>query len=444
MTGGARLAPGRPVASWGLLSHAPHHLEPQRDRHRLSLGGHDGAEGLGLPFGNGRSYGDVCLNPGGRLWTARGLDRFMAFDSKTGELTCEAGVLLDDIIRVALPQGWFLPVTPGTRFATLGGAIANDVHGKNHHRAGTLGEHVLTLELVRSDGSRLQCSPQMHADWLCATIGGLGLTGFITWARLQLKPVPGPWLQTEAIAYGSLDAFFQLARESEAGWEYTVSWVDCVHGHGRAVRGIFFRGNAAGNTAPPPRERRRNMAFTPPLSLVNQASLRLFNAAYFVANRRRTGLRLQHLLPFFYPLDGLLHWNRIYGPDGFYQYQCVLPRAVDVDATAELMQVIRASGQGSFLAVLKTFADRPPAGLLSFPMAGTTVALDFPNRGARTEALFAKLDAVVAEAGGRLYPAKDARMGADLFRQGYPQLGRFLTFRDPGISSALSRRLMGW
>lgn len=396
-----------------------------------------------MAFGNGRSYGDACLNPGGRLWTTRTLDRFIDFDHERGVIECEAGVLLDDIIRVALPRGWFLPVTPGTRFVTLGGAIANDVHGKNHHRAGTLGDHVESLVLARTDGRQLVCSMSKEPQWFVATIGGLGLTGVILSARLQLKRVPGSWLLTQALPFESLADFFSLSRDSEREWEYTVSWVDCIHGKRDQVRGIFFRGNHtehAGRSAP---ARTRKVPLTPPLSLVNAVTLRAFNAAYFSRHRAQQGTQVQHYLPFFYPLDGLLDWNRIYGRRGFFQYQCVVPRSCEVDAIAALMQTIRKSGAGSFLAVLKTFGDRPPAGLLSFPMPGTTLALDFPNHGDRSEALFKSLDAIVGEAGGRLYPAKDARMPRALFERSYRYLADFTRFRDPGISSGLSRRLFG-
>ena len=431
------------MSSWGRLSREPHRVQPLRDRLRLDLGTANPAD-RALPYGNGRSYGDACLNPGGRLWTTRGLDRFIAFDASTGVLECEAGVLLDEIIALALPRGWFLPVTPGTRYATLGGAIANDVHGKNHHRAGTLGEHVRSLLLARTDGSRIECSPERQPDWLRATIGGLGLTGVIVSVRLQLKRVPGAWMEGETLAFRSLADFFRLSRESERDWDYVVSWVDCVHGAGHDTRGIFFRANHARHEAPAPAARKLSVPVTPPVSLINRLSLRAFNTAYFHLHRLRGGRRLrQHLLPFFYPLDGVREWNRIYGPRGFYQYQCVVPRSHEADATAELMRVIRASGLGSFLAVLKTFGEREPAGLLSFPMAGTTLALDFPNQGTRTLDLFARLDAIVRAAGGRLYPAKDARMSRELFLQGYPRVAEFLRFRDPGISSALSRRLLG-
>jgi len=425
------------VGSWGGLQRSAHRIEPLSDRTRLSL--RAGAASPGLAYGNGRSYGDVCLNPGGLLWKTRNLDRFISFDPATGQLECEAGVLLDEIIAMVLPQGWFLPVTPGTRFVTVGGAIANDVHGKNHHHAGSFGEHVLALSLLRSDGQRLECNGTQQADLLRASIGGLGLTGVIVSAKLQLRRVGGPWLDTETTVFDGLDAFFALSGAAEQGCEYNVAWIDCLHGS----RGVFFRANhgAGGGTAPP--QRQRDLRFTPPLSLINTASLRLFNAAYFRCHAARQGASRQAWAPFFYPLDGILHWNRIYGPQGFYQYQCVIPRAAERSATPELLAAISASGMGSFLAVLKTFGTREPAGLLSFPMAGTTLALDFPHQGERTLALFERLDAIVVAAGGRLYPAKDARMSRAMFESGQPRLAEFLPYRDPGMSSAMSRRLLG-
>lgn len=430
------------VQSWGRLPSAPHELlAPLRERGAALPPGRAGH--AMLPFGNGRSYGDVCLNPGGGLWPTRGLDRFIAFDPATGVLDCEAGVLLDEIIRLALPRGWFLPVTPGTRFVTVGGAIANDVHGKNHHRAGTLGHHVLSLELLRTDGQRLDCSADRHADWLAATVGGLGLTGVITRARLQLAPVPGEWLQVRTEVFESLPEFFQRSRAAEAGYDYVVAWIDCCTAQPRGA--LFMARHAprdASHDAPAPRPRPRRVPVTPPVSLINGLSLKAFNSLYFQRQRARQGVRLQHWEPFFYPLDGLLEWNRIYGPRGFYQYQCVLPRRDELEGTAALLRAISAAGRGSFLAVLKTFGDRPAAGMLSFPMAGATLALDFPNQGAGTLALFDRLDAIVSEAGGRLYPAKDARMSSRLFAQGYPAWQDFQRFRDPGIASAMSRRLL--
>lgn len=427
------------VGSWGRLDHAEHTLVAL-DRQHL-------AEDLltaplpGLARGLGRSYGDSCLNPGGTLWLTSGLDNFIDFDEQSGRLTCEAGVPLREIQKFAIPQGWALPVTPGTELVTVGGAIANDVHGKNHHGAGTFGDHVRNLTLARTDGKMLLCAPTEKAEWFRATVGGLGLTGVIVRAELQLQPSPGPWLETETISYSDLGEFFRLADDSERDWEHTVSWIDCLSPGGS--RGLFVRGNPVSASRPEPRQRRLNMPFTPPISLVNQLSLRCFNALYFQLAKRRADRRLVHYQSFFYPLDSIQQWNRMYGPGGFFQYQSVVPRDGGEEAVRAMLHEIRRAGSGSFLAVLKTFGDRPAAGMLSFPRPGATLALDFPNRGAQTHRLFERLDAIVSEAGGRIYPAKDARMPRSLFESGYPRLPEFVRYRDPGISSGLSRRLLG-
>ena len=439
------------VSSWGRLSQDPHHVLSCADRFALPhwMQQIQHAARPALAYGMGRSYGDVCLNPHGTLCPTTGLDKFIDFDPQTGWLTAEAGVLLQDIQHTMTPKGWMLPVTPGTQFVTLGGAIANDVHGKNHHVMGTFGEHVQGLHLWRTDGSSMVLQRGDHDEWLQATIGAMGLTGIISQATIALRPVQSAWLDVQTLPYQNLDGFFELADASEAEWEYTVSWVDCLSG--RNVRGIFMRANhpsaesvqAAGlNEAAPPTAKRR-VPFVPPFSLINGLSLRAFNQAYYQANRMRQGRQWQHYQPFFYPLDHVLDWNRIYGPRGFYQYQCVVPREGARDSVQALMDVIAKDGQGSFLAVLKTFGARASAGLLSFPMPGVTLALDFPNLGEKTLTLQNALDAVVRAAGGRLYGAKDARMSRDMFEAGYPQLPQFLKFRDPGLSSAMSRRLMG-
>jgi len=429
-----------PVSSWGRLSaeaHAVVAIAERVDAERLIATAHPG-----LAHGMGRSYGDSCLNPGGTLWKTAQMSRLLAFDAATGRLTVEAGALLRDIQRLMIPRGWCLPVTPGTQIVTVGGAIANDVHGKNHHRHGAFGDHVLRLTLARTGGETILCGPDENAGWFAATVGGLGLTGVILEAELQLIRTPGPWLATETLPYADLDAFFALSDGSEAEWEHTVSWIDCVTGGGG--RGIFMRGNPIdrGNHPEPP-ARERTMPLTPPVSAVNSLTLRAFNSAYFHLNRWQAGRAVAHYEPFFYPLDNLHEWNRMYGPKGFYQYQSVVPRAGGREAVQAMLTAIARSGNGSFLAVLKTFGDRQPVGMLSFPMPGVTLALDFPNRGATTHKLFETLDAIVREAGGRLYPAKDARMPRALFEAGYPRLSEFLTYRDPGISSGLSRRLMG-
>lgn len=396
-----------------------------------------------LVYGNGRSYGDVCLNDGGEVLLARGLDRFIAFDPDTGVLRAEAGVLLSQILDLCVPHGWFLPVTPGTRFVTLGGAVANDVHGKNHHRAGTFGCHVRAFELVRSDGSRRVCSPTENADWFAATVGGLGLTGLIVWVEIQLQSIEGPWIQAESRRFGNLAEFFRQSEASDRSDEFTVAWVDCAARGANLGRGILHVGSFAPRTAGtgkrPKSHGRLAVPFTPPVSLINRFSLTVFNALYY---RQPEGAGLTHYAPFFYPLDGIGEWNRIYGPKGFLQYQCVLPPQVAEPALRELLARIAASGQGSFLAVLKRFGERPSPGLLSFPRPGATIALDFPFQGPATLALLETLDAVVAEAGGALYPAKDARMSAAMFRQSFPALERFLPFVDPGFGSGFWRRTM--
>lgn len=431
------------MSSWGLLTRDGHRIAALNDRSRLPQVLRTSSR-PGLVFGNGRSYGDVCLNPGGTLWTTRGLDRFIAFDAEAGVLECEAGVLIKDIIDIVLPRGWFPPVVPGTQFVTVGGAIANDVHGKGQHLTGNFGDHALGFELVRTDGTVRWCTPDENLQWFRATIGGLGLTGVITRARLRLTRIPGPWLDTRTSPFHCLEDFFELSAEAAHRSAYAVAWVDCAAGP--RGRGVFFEGNHGSRPDTMPVRRPRSVPLTPPFSIINSLTLRAFNSVYF--NRHRLGenrgsrVESRHYLPFFFPLDNLLQWNRLYGSRGFYQYQSVVPIGSQLEATRSMLKAIARAGLGSFLAVLKTFGDRPAKGLLSFTRAGTSLALDFPNQGIRTLALFKELDAIVRDAGGRLYPAKDARMPREMFEQGYPYLGSFLPFLDAGISSAMSRRLL--
>jgi FAD/FMN-containing dehydrogenase len=428
----------RPVSSWGRLEAPPHDIVELTDRDTVAA---SLVRGPGIAYGMGRSYGDACLNPGGVLWRTAGLDRLISFHNATGRLVCEAGVVLRDIQKLMMPRGWSLPVVPGTQFVTVGGAIANDVHGKNHHVAGSFGEHVRRLRLVRSDSGAIDCGPDLRPDLFAATVAGLGLTGLIVEVELQLRPGTGPWLEAETISFSGLADFFALADGSEAGWEHTVSWIDCTSGS--ELRGLFMRARpASGSTGKPWRERTRRVPVTPPVSMVNRLSLRPFNALYHALGRRRTGVQVVHYEPFLYPLDSVLEWNRLYGPMGFFQYQSVVPRAAGPEATRDMLDTIARSGEGSFLAVLKTFGERPPAGLLSFPCEGVTLALDFRHSRALPQ-LFAHLDDIVRAAGGRLYPAKDARMPRALYEATYPNLPAFAVHRDPGMSSGMSRRLMG-
>jgi len=394
-----------------------------------------------LVYGNGRSYGDVCLNAGGTLLAARGLDRFISFDTATGVLECEAGVLLSEIIALALPRGWFPAVAPGTALVTVGGAIANDVHGKNHHRAGSFGHHLLEFELHRSDGQTLRCSPDHNPDWFQATIGGLGLTGMITTARLQLRPVAGEWIAGDSQRFGSLRDFFALSLESDAAYEYTVAWLDCAASGAKLGRGVFMRGNHAGYTAPAPRVRSLRFPLTPPVSPVTGTTVRLFNELYYHRRAARQRRALWPYPPFLFPLDRLQEWNRMYGPRGFFQYQCVVPGSAAPEALPEMLRIIARSRQGSFLVVLKKFGEQPARGLLSFPRPGVTLALDFPNRGAVTLQLLEMLDAITRAAGGAVYPAKDARMSAQSFQQYFPAWQQLTKFIDPEFSSSFWRRV---
>jgi FAD/FMN-containing dehydrogenase len=427
------------VSSWGRLGSFEHDVISLSDRHQVAA--QLKASQTGIAHGMGRSYGDACLNPDGLLWKTISLDRFISFDENSGRLSCEAGVLLRDIQQLTIPRGWILPVTPGTQLVTVGGAIANDVHGKNHHVVGSFGDHVKWLKLIRTDGTVIECGPDLLPNWFAATIGGLGLTGVITEVDIQLRRVSGPWLDTETLPFANLNEFFLLADASEADWEHTVSWIDCVSRNGR---GLFMRGNPAeGATHHEPKARKLTMPFVPPFSLVNKLTLQPFNSTYFNLKKRQAGKAISHYEALFYPLDNLLEWNRMYGPRGFYQYQCVVPRAVGCDAVQAMLKEIAKSGEGSFLAVLKTFGNRQALGMLSFPQPGVTLALDFTNKGKKTLMLFERLDTIVREAKGRLYLAKDARMPRDLFEAGYPRLTEFLHYRDTGMSSAMSRRLIG-
>lgn len=397
-----------------------------------------------LPQGNARSYGDSCMNQGGLVVCTRYMRRFIDFDPETGLLQCEAGLQLADILDVVEPQGWFLSATPGTKFATVGGAIANDVHGKSHHIEGTFGRHVTRFELLRTDGSRLLCSTTENVDWFRATIGGLGLTGMITWAELRLKKVPSSAVNVETIKYGDLAAFFSLSEESEHTHEYTAAWIDCLASRGKVGRGHFLRANhaQATQTKPAPSKLQLAVPIDPPRSLVNSLSLRTFNALYYHRQIRERKFATVHYNPFFYPLDFVRDWNRMYGPKGFLQYQCVVPKTASYNAVREILQCIATANSGSFLAVLKVFGDVPSPGMLSFPRPGATLALDFPYRGSKTMQLIEQLDDVVVQASGAIYPAKDAHMKGEHFRRFYPAVEQFKQFKDPGISSSFWRRVM--
>lgn len=413
------------LESWGRTP-VPHHLAERAISWRSDPLPQGAPQ---LAYGRGRSYGDCCLNDGGTLLTTSGLDRFISFDAKSGVLRCEAGTTLGQILALVAKSGWFLPVVPGTKHVSVGGAIANDIHGKNHHRVGTFGRHVRRLELLRSDRGRVECGP---GDALFgATVAGLGLTGLITWAELQLRAVPGERIRAETIPFGSLDEFFAIAAESDARFEYTVAWLDCLSSVGR---GVFFRGDHCEGSAAPPSALVKVPVDFPSFAL-NPVTVRAFNKAYGL---KRRGTRVVDADPFFFPLDAVGGWNRIYGKRGFFQFQCVVSERAAVTA---LLEAVARSGLGSFLTVLKSFGELPSPGLLSFPRKGHTLALDFANSGAPVLALLDRLEAIVAEAGGALYPAKDARMSKQTFARSFPRRAELEALRDPAFSSSLWRRV---
>ena len=427
--------------SWGGYPKAQHEIH---ELHWLSDKWLNHSDKSFLPFGNGRSYGDSCLNDKGILLDARGLDHFIHFDSGKGILRCEAGVLLSEILDLIVPEGWFLPVTPGTKFVTVGGAIANDVHGKNHHRNGTFGRFITQFELQRSDGTRIVCGPLENKEMFAATIGGLGLTGVILWAEIELQKINTPYMNVESIRFANLDEFFELSEESNDLYEYTVAWIDCLAKGNGLGRGFFMRANHAvemPNDPPHAPGRKLSFPFELPFSLLNSYTLKAFNTLYYNKQFIRRWQGDQHYDPFFYPLDGINHWNRMYGNEGFMQYQCVVPHDNGKEVIRNILSAISQTRSGSFLSVLKVFGDSQSPGMMSFPQPGVTLALDFPNKHKNTFELLDNLDILLKNAGGRLYPAKDARMSADNFRLFYPNWEKFSQYIDPQFSSSFWRRV---
>lgn len=395
-----------------------------------------------LPRGLGRSYGDLCVNDGGTLLHTFRRDRLLSFDDRSGLLACEAGASLADIAAAMLPRGWFLPVVPGTRFVTVGGAIASDVHGKNHHGAGTFGRFVQSMRLARSDWQSTQALVPGDAMF-AATVAGLGLTGLIAEATLQLVPVPGAAVEQETRLFGgdgTIDDYLALDAASKA-WQYTVGWIDTLD---RGLRGVFFRGRhcAGPDEWLAPKPARLTIPVDAPRWLLGRWSAKTFNALYYRANSMRTAKRETiPLWQFFFPLDAVNGWNRAYGRRGFIQYQFVVPTAAAGETVPRILAHLREAGVASYLAVIKTFGEMPSPGLMSFPMAGTTVALDIPAPDDRDRRALDRADAMVADVGGRVYPAKDARMSAAMFQRFFPQWRELEAMRDPAISSSFWRRV---
>lgn len=395
-----------------------------------------------LAHGSGLSYGDSCLNASGTLVLMRGHTRILSFDPDTGLLHAQSGVRLAEIITATAPHGWFLPVTPGTKFVTLGGAIANDVHGKNHHVRGTFGRHVERLTLLRSDGQAFDIGRDDATGLFAATIGGMGLTGIIADATIRMMRSPGLDIEETVLPFTNLHDYFDLADQVDRSFEYSVAWIDQLGSGQHTGRGLLFAGRhrddgmfAVGN-----HKKRLNVPFTLPFNAINKTTVAALNWLYRNAKGRSGGAKRVSYDSYFYPLDGIGHWNRLYGPRGFFQHQSVIPEDAARETLALLLKKSREGGHASFLSVLKRFGDMPSPGLLSFPRPGYTLTLDFANGGAKTLALLNDLDAITIDAGGAVNPYKDARMSPQTFKRSFPDWGRLEEKRDPGIMSDFWRR----
>jgi FAD/FMN-containing dehydrogenase len=353
-------------------------------------------------------------------------------------------VLLNELLPITLAKGWMLPVVPGTSYITLGGAVANDVHGKNHHAKGSFGCHVKRFELLRSTNERLVCSPQENTDYFKATIGGLGLTGLITWVELQLMPVHSAVLDTVTMQFSCLEEFFALSKKYSKDYEYTTAWLDTTSTGKDFGRGYFTVANHEKHNSIETKTHKKNsVSFYLPSWLLNKFSVSLFNKLVYATAPATAKLQQQDLYQFLFPLDNLLQWNRIYGKRGFLQYQFVIPKTQNYQqALTEILSIIVTSGQSSFLSVLKMFGHAQSPGMLSFPCEGITLALDFPFKGEQTLQLLAELDAKVLAYKGRVYPAKDARMSSMAFKRYFPNWQEFSEYKDKQFSSSFWRRVM--
>ena len=378
-------------------------------------------------------------------------DRILAFDPDSGLLLAEAGLSLAEIIRLFLPRGFFVPVTPGTKFVTLGGMVASDVHGKGQHAMGCFGHHVTRLRLRVADGRVLWCGPEEYADLFQATIGGMGLTGHILEVEFRMRRVPSPWIVQRSERIENLDAYLVALQRAAAEMPYTVGWIDCLATGAQMGRGTLISGRWAeqeeANSYYPRPKRRFQLSFDYPSWVLNRVSIRAFNELKYRSHFRAEASAIVDPETFFYPLDFLRRWNRLYGRRGFTQYQCVLPRAAGADAVRRLMTVLTSRGGASFLAVIKDFG-REGAGTLSFPTPGITLALDIPVRDG-TQALVDALNEQVIADGGRIYLTKDAFTRPEHFRaMDGARIDEFNAIRDRWdperrLRSALSVRLLG-
>ena len=393
--------------------------------------------------GNGRCYGDASL--GENIFSTKRLNKFIGFDKIEGVLECEAGVLLSDILEISVPQGYFLNVTPGTKFVSVGGAIASDVHGKNHHSDGCFSEYVLEFKLMKENAEVITCSREENTEDFWATVGGMGLTGIILSAKIKLKNIETAYIRQESIKADNLDEIFQLFEESE-GWLYNVAWIDCLQKGENIGRSILMRGyHALREELPPklhknplknPRKIMPTIPFYFPSWVLNSFTIKIFNWLYYNKQTKKSVEGFVHYEPFFYPLDVINEWNKIYGKKGFIQYQMVIPKEKGKEGMRKILETIADSGNGSFLAVLKLFGKNNPKAYNSFPMEGYTLALDFKVND-KLKSLVEELDKIVEEFGGRIYLTKDSMSN--------PKLTNYLRNVDsPKFVSLQRKRILGF
>jgi decaprenylphospho-beta-D-ribofuranose 2-oxidase len=405
-----------------------------------------------IPRGAGRGLGDNALNPDGVILMER-LDRILSFDADAGIVRCEGGCTLEKLIETFLPRGFFPLITPGTKIVTIGGCIAADVHGKNHHHDGSFASCVIDVELLLPDGRVLRCAREENADIFWATVGGMGLTGTILSARLRLVRVESAWATVDYEQAPDLDTALRRFSENDRDYRYSVAWIDCLASGASLGRSILMRGNHApaadvparyrDRPLDPPRRRTRSLPFFLPGFVLSPLTVRAFNALFY--RRHRTSTRIVDFERFFYPLDAISNYYRLYGRRGFAQYQAVFPHETSRTALVKMLEKLAATRSASFLAVLKTMG-QGNEGLLSFPMPGHTLALDMPNTGRPLAELAAELDRIVLDHGGRIYLAKDAFLAPEALGQMYPKLPQFMQIRqrvDPQqrLCSSMARRL---
>lgn len=434
------------LSGWGRVPVVPGRERRSEDLPSLS-------QEMPLARGLGRAYGDAALPAPGDVEVAGTAlaDRILSFDQTSGLLTAEAGLSLDAMWRYFLPLGFVTPVSPGTRFVTLGGMVACDVHGKNHHRDGTFGRHVLALTIRTGSGELVSCSRSEHADLFQATVGGMGLTGIICDVTVRLARVPSPWIFGDSQRVRDIDGFIDALKSSGTSWPMTVGWIDCLARGRHLGRGVLHRGRWAEKheapSQPPGPITGLNLPVECPSFVLQPSMVRAFNAAYFRWHAGTGHARIIHPYRFLYPLDAIGHWTRLYGRRGFTQYQCVLPEEAGHDAARRFLEVVSRRGGASFLCVIKDCGPEGD-GLLTFPRPGMSIALDIPMRAMTPDLIDALNEQVIVE-GGRVYLAKDALTKAAHFREMEPRLDRFLAVRrtwdpDGRIRSAQSVRLFGW